>query len=95
MRLPTCPLVQQILPALARRWVGKAKLFSEDINVIKEPVLGTAPGSPVVLSPALEVGTAPYGPAPHTDPCSSPPWLGSCPASTLLCLRGPNSLFAR
>lgn len=50
MRLPTCPLVQRTLPALARRWVGKAKLFSEDINVIKEPVLGTAPGSPVVLS---------------------------------------------
>lgn len=49
------------LPAPAPCWVGKEKLFSEDINVIKEPVLGTAPGSPVVLSPALAPGSAPCG----------------------------------
>lgn len=76
---PTCPSVQRTLPTPARCWVGKAKLFSEDINVIKEPVLGTAPSSPVVLSPALlpwdcrgEVG------ATH-DPCGThPPWPGAC-----------------
>lgn len=52
---PADPALLQVSVPV-QRWVGKAKLFNEDINVIKEPVLGTASGSPVILSSILADG---------------------------------------
>lgn len=74
----------------SRRWVGKAKLFNEDINVIKEPVLGTAPASPVVLSPALAVGTTPSGTAGEKEiPHVGTEWPGACAVPTSSVLEDP------